>query len=76
MTLNETVSFRNETLKTINDRHSIRLYTDDPVSNRDLQTLVQAANQAPSAHNQQSWHFIVIKGEKKKELVELVNKKG
>lgn len=76
MPSSETGTFRNETLKTINDRHSIRLYTDEPVSDQDLRTLIKAANQAPSAHNQQSWHFIVIKGEKKKELVELVNQKA
>jgi nitroreductase len=64
---------RNDTLRTIKQRHSIRLFTDEPVSDEDLQTLLEAANSAPSAHNQQSWHFIVIRGEKKRELVELVN---
>ncbi len=49
---------------------------ETPVSEEDILTLIDAANKAPSAHNQQSWHFIIIKGEKKRELVDLVNKKA
>jgi Nitroreductase len=66
----------NETLRTINNRHSIRSFTDAPVADQDIQTIVEAANKAPSAHNQQSWHFIIVKGEKKKQLVDLVNGKA
>jgi nitroreductase len=68
--------FDNETLGTIYKRHSIRNFTDKQVSEADLRTILNAANMAPSAHNQQSWRFIVIKGEKKRELVELVNSKA
>ncbi|HBE80213.1 MAG TPA: nitroreductase [Firmicutes bacterium] len=67
---------RNETLKTINIRHSIRTFTDEPITDEDIFTIVEAANKAPSAHNQQSWHFIIIKGEKKRQLVDLVNSKA
>jgi nitroreductase len=73
---NEKLALKNETLKTIVNRHSIRSFTDTPVSEEDILTLVDAANKAPSAHNQQSWHFIIIKGEKKRELVDLVNRKA
>ena len=73
-TENQTVV--NETLRAIYDRRSIRLFTDEPVSEDQINTLLQAANQAPSAHNQQSWRFIVITGEKKKELVNLVSAKA
>lgn len=66
----------NQTLVTIYKRHSIRLFTDDPVTDVDLRTILNAANMAPSAHNQQSWRFIAITGEKKRELVELVNTKA
>ncbi len=63
---------RNETLAVINRRHSIRMFTDRPVAAADIATLLLAANQAPSAHNQQSWRFIVVEGEKKRKLVQLV----
>lgn len=67
---------QNQTLETIYRRHSVRLYTNEPVSDEFLKVILQAANMAPSAHNQQSWRFIVIKGEKKRDLVELVNSKA
>jgi len=46
-------------------RRSIRAYTDEPVSDDDLKTLLQAAVYAPSGHNDQSWQFIVIRGRDK-----------
>jgi len=63
----------NMTLENIEQRRSIRSFTDEPVSDEHLMTILRAANQAPSAHNQQSWHFVVIRGELKKELAGLVN---
>jgi nitroreductase len=63
----------NETLRSIRDRHSVRMFTDRPVAAADLHTILEAANKAPSAHNQQSWRFIVLRGEKKHGLAELVN---
>lgn len=65
-------SINNETLQNIKKRHSIRKFSEEPVSKELIEIILQAANQAPSAHNQQSWRFIVIQGEKKKELVELI----
>lgn len=62
----------NDTLKTIKNRRSVRVFLDKPVSDIDLRAILQAANQAPSAHNQQSWRFIVLKGRKKDELVSLI----
>ena len=63
---------RNKTLLSIKNRHSVRIFLDKPVCDKDLQAILQAANQAPSAHNQQSWRFMVIKGEKKSDLVNLI----
>jgi nitroreductase len=66
----------NQTLASIRERRSVRMFFDQPVSDADLQAILQAANQAPSAHNQQSWRFIVLRGQKKKELVELISTKA
>ena len=66
----------NETLESINSRRSIRLFSDKPVADEDLRLILQAANKAPSAHNQQSWRFVVVSGEKKRELVELISNKA
>jgi nitroreductase len=62
----------NETLRTIRDRHSVRSFTKDEVTDEEVRTLLHAANAAPSAHNQQAWRFIILRGEKKQELAQLV----
>jgi nitroreductase len=63
----------NETLRSIRARHSVRHFTDQEVSEQDLNTILDAANRAPSAHNQQSWRFIILRRQKKHELAELVS---
>ena len=42
-------------------RRSIRKFTDEPVSDADLQLVLKAAMCAPSAHNKQPWHFVVVR---------------
>lgn len=66
----------NPTLQTIYSRHSVRQFEDTPVDEETIKTILDAANQAPSAHNQQSWQFIVLQGEKKQELSQLVSRSG
>ena len=63
-------------LKNIQNRRSVRLFDDKKISESALQTVLQAANHAPSAHNQQSWRFIVVSGTRKKDLAGLVSKKA
>lgn len=48
-------------LDNIATRVSVRSYTDEPVSDEDIQTLLRAAMAAPSAMNRQPWEFIVVK---------------
>jgi nitroreductase len=68
----ESIYSINETLKTIKERHSIRVFSKDEITDEQIRILLQSANEAPSAHNQQSWRFIVLKGQKKHGLAELV----
>ncbi|MCR4407098.1 MAG: nitroreductase family protein [Anaerolineae bacterium] len=42
-------------------RRSIRRYTDQPVSENDIKTLLEAAMAAPSASDRRPWHFIVVR---------------
>ncbi len=63
---------QNETLGTIDKRHSTRFFANKEVDDKDIILLLNAANKAPSAHNQQSWKFIVIKDQKKKDLAALI----
>jgi len=41
-------------------RRSIRAYTPEPVSDETVKEILTAAMAAPSAGNQQPWHFVVI----------------
>ena len=50
----------NETLKVINHRRSIRTFKREQISESELQALLEAAIHAPSAMNQQKWHFTVV----------------
>lgn len=45
----------------IRERHSVRAYADEPVSDADVETMLRCAMQAPSAANEQPWDFIVIR---------------
>jgi nitroreductase len=72
MTQHDSDLMVNETLRTISNRHSVRMFTADAVTEQEIQTLLQAANAAPSAHNQQAWRFTIIKGARKQELAQLV----
>lgn len=47
-------------MKEIFTRRSIRQFTNEPVSDTDLDQLLHAAMQAPSAGNQQPWEFVVL----------------
>lgn len=51
----------NQVLETIKNRRSIRKYLPDPLKEEELAAILDAASYAPSAHNDQSWHFTVIK---------------
>jgi nitroreductase len=57
----ETYSLVEAVVKVINDRRSIRAFTDKPVSDHDLNIILEAARQAPSGENAQPWRFIIVK---------------
>ena len=47
-------------LENILTRTSIRQYTDEPVSDAQIETLLRAGMAAPSARNLQPWSFVVV----------------
>ena len=51
----------NPNLETILSRRSIRSYTGEGIAASDVDDLLRAAMAAPSAGNQQPWHFVVIR---------------
>ncbi len=50
-----------EAIEAIMTRRSIRKYTDEEVTAEHVRKLLEAAMAAPSAHNRQPWHFIVVR---------------
>jgi len=59
--MSETYNLIDATMKVIQDRRSIREYTTEPVSDQDLDLILEAARQAPSGENAQPWRFVVVK---------------
>ena len=55
-------------------RHSIRKYGDAEVTDEQIENLLKAAMQAPSACNQQAWEFIVIKDNVDKKAISEMHK--
>lgn len=49
-----------DAMEAILSRRSIRKYTSQPVSEQVIKELLEAAMSAPSAGNEQPWHFVVI----------------
>lgn len=52
-----------ELIEALRTRRSIRKYTSEPISDDDVHDLLDAAMHAPSAKNEQPWHFIIVRGE-------------
>ena len=50
----------NPVINAILKRRSIRQYSGKPVNKSDIELLLKSGMYAPSARNQQPWHFIVI----------------
>lgn len=58
--MSETYSLVDATMKVIQDRRSIREYTDEPVSEQDLHMILESARLAPSGENAQPWRFVIV----------------
>lgn len=51
-----------ELFEALRTRRSIRKYNAEPVSDDDIHAMLDAAMHAPSACNEQPWHFVVVRG--------------
>lgn len=52
-------------MEAIYSRRSIRKYLSEPVSMEQVEQLLRAAMYAPSAGNEQPWHFVVVHNREK-----------
>ena len=60
----------NSTLETIMNRKSVRSYTEQKLTNAQIETLLKAAMAAPSGINIQPWRFIVVTDQQTKEALQ------
>ncbi|MDR0446063.1 MAG: nitroreductase [Oscillospiraceae bacterium] len=63
----------NEVLRAIADRRSIRQYKPEQITQEQLDILLNAAVQSPSARNSQPWHFTVVRDQS---IVREINEKA
>ncbi|AJA49574.1 nitroreductase family protein [Clostridium pasteurianum DSM 525 = ATCC 6013] len=63
----------NEILNAIKNRRSIRSYETEQIDQKDLDLILEAGIYAPTAHNDQPWHFTVIQN---REKIQYINDKS
>ena len=57
----------NNVIETINNRVSLRVYKDTPISDEDLNIILNSAIKAPTAGNMMMYSILKIKSDKTKE---------
>lgn len=60
----------NEILKVIRERRTVLRFLEDPISDEQLEMILEAGRWAPSYANSQPWTFVVIREESKKRALE------
>ncbi len=63
-----------EVMAAINNRRSIRKYNNTTVSHDDIERIIVAGMQAPSAKNRQPWRFVVVADGAKADMIKAMNK--
>lgn len=58
-------------IKEIFDRHSIRNFSADPISQNDIIDIIQSGIKAPSSKNRQPWKYIVVQGQAKADMIQV-----
>ena len=56
----------------INNRRSARFFTDEDVSNEQINKILQSASIAPSARNRQPWKFYILNNEQKNHIMDML----
>lgn len=47
-------------------RHKVKNFDGKKIPTVDVKQIISAASLAPSAHNIQSWHFVIVESEEKR----------
>jgi len=68
-TVNSNLEVTKNFFEVVEKRRAIRKYKQYKIPNEDMKRILEAARLAPSANNSEPWSFIVVKDQKKKELL-------
>ena len=60
------------TLEAIAQRRSIRKFKDTDISEETIETILDAAIQAPSGKNRQPWSFVVVRKKDRDEMIRIM----
>ncbi|WFD08948.1 nitroreductase family protein [Tepidibacter hydrothermalis] len=63
----------NDIIKNIKERRSIRKFKEEQIKDEELEVIIEAGMYAPSAHNEQPWHFTIIQN---KDIISEINKES
>lgn len=61
-----------ETIRTIEERRSIRSFKEDNISKNVIEDILNCGRLSPSAKNRQPWYFVVLTGENKNKVAEIM----
>ena len=61
-----------ETQEAIRERRSIRKFEDTSISTTDIEKILRAASLAPSGKNKQPWRFVVVREDKRDEMIRVM----
>ena len=64
-----------ELKETIKNRRSIRKFKDMDISDKIVEDLIECARLAPSAKNRQNWKFLIVKGNTKNKIADIMLEK-
>ncbi|MDF2942218.1 MAG: nitroreductase [Herbinix sp.] len=64
----------NEILKVIKSRRSVRSYKQEQISQESLDAIIEAGIYAPTAHNDQPWHFTIIQNQDMLQQINVITK--
>ena len=58
-----------DVFEAVQQRKSVRAYTDEPVQKEKLEKILEAGWLAPSARNTEPWHFVVVTDKEKRKIL-------
>lgn len=66
----------NDFFEVVRRRRSVREFTNEPVSEQELEKILEAGRWAPSGKNTQPWVFVLVKSKEKREALAALSRQG